>query len=342
MSRCDIAVVIPTFNRANDLQAVLTAVLDQDAGDVTYEVLVVDNNSTDETAAVVQRAVMADTTGVLRYAFERRRGVSHARNTGVAMTTAPVILFIDDDCVPGRDWVRTMKDAFDAHPDVHCIGGRLKAEWRVPPPTWMGPRLTGPIALQDRPSPTYVSAQSASVCLLTANLGIRRTAFEQVGGFSPDYPRGQDREMQMRMWRAGLQGLYLPAMDVTVPIPQERMTRRYHRRWYATTAKFHARMRFRDCVDANGVLHENPRGARLGGSPLFLYREWLTHLIGWVGNALTLRHDARFYHETRLWYGVGFFITRWRDRRPVRAAVDRRSGGVTKDRNSSIRALPAR
>jgi glycosyltransferase involved in cell wall biosynthesis len=310
----DIAVVIPTYNRGAGLPAVLQPVLDQDAPGITYEVVVVDNNSSDRTRAVVEALISQDTTGRLRYAFEPRQGVSYARNTGVELTTAPIILFLDDDGVPGRDWVRSMKAAFDAHPEADCIAGRVKAEWPVPPPSWMGPPHMGPIAIQDRADATYVSRGSASMCLLTANLGIRREVFARIGGFSPAYPRGQDREFELRMWRAGMRGLYLPSMDVVVPVPGDRLTRTHHRRWQATTARYHARMRFRDCVDAKGVLHDEPVVNRtLLGTPLFLYREFLTHVIGWLGAALTFRSDRRFFHETRLWYYVSFLATRMRD-----------------------------
>jgi glucosyl-dolichyl phosphate glucuronosyltransferase len=317
----DIAVVIPTFNRASGLRAVLEHVLNQDAAGISYEVVVVDNNSSDDTRAVVERVIEQDTSGRLRYAFESRQGVSYARNLGVALTSAPVILFLDDDGVPGRDWLRSMKAAFDAHPEADCIGGRVRAEWSTPPPSWLGPPHMGPIAIQDRPAPLYVSASSASTCLISANLGVRRAVFDRIGGFSPDYPRGQDREFEMRMWRAGMQGLYLPAMDVHVAVPQNRLTRAYHRRWQATTAKFHARMGFRDCIDGNGVLHDRPIASRtLFGSPLFLYRECLDHLRRWLLAALTFDAERRFFHETRLWYFASFFLTRWRDVRSRRDA----------------------
>ena len=96
----DVSVVIPTFNRAAGLPALIERLLQQDAGGLRYEVLVVDNNSTDATPTVVQDLIARDTTGRLRYAREPRQGVSHARNTGVERTAAPLIFFLDDDGVP--------------------------------------------------------------------------------------------------------------------------------------------------------------------------------------------------------------------------------------------------
>src|SRR4051812_8758284 len=204
--RPDISVVVPTYNRGPQLEALLTSLLDQDMGALEYEIVVVDNNSSDDTRSIVETVASRDPRGRLRYVFEPRQGVSYARNTGVAQTTAPVIAFLDDDGVPGRDWVREMKRAFDEHPEVDCIGGRIKPRWVHPCPSWLTAAHWGPIAIQDRPTAAYLNLQQASSCLLSANLGCRREAVDAVGGFSPDYPRNQDREFEIRLWRAGRQG----------------------------------------------------------------------------------------------------------------------------------------
>ena len=320
----DLSVVIPTYNRAAGLPPLLERLLDQDAGDIRYDILVVDNNSSDDTAAVVQRAMARDGSGRLRYVREPRQGVSYARNTGIEQTTAPLVLFLDDDGVPARDWVRSMRAAFADHPEADCIGGRVAARWTVPPPSWMEQAHTGPIAIQDWPAPVVVDATNAGPCLITANIGFRRSVFDRVGGFSPEYPRNQDRELQLRMWRAGLRGIYLPQCEVIVDVPAERLTAHYHRRWRATTGKYQAKMRFIDSLTPDGALRDASHRTRtILGVPLFVYRAALMHLAKWVRAALLLRADRRFFHETRLWFYAGFILQRWRDatrRTPARVA----------------------
>ena len=314
----DISVVIPTYNRAPSVRRTLESVLRQDAGSVRFEVVVVDNNSSDDTRTVIEDASQRAGGVPLRYVFEPRQGVSHARNTGVERSSAPIIAFIDDDVVASRTWVQRMKAAFDAHPDADCIGGRVKPIWTNPPPDWWSPYHAGAIALQDRPAAAWLDRDHASACLLGANLACRRRVFSDVGGFSPDYPRGQDRELQMRLWRAGKRGLYLPDMDLDVEIPPERLTKRYHRRWHRTTAHYHALMRYRDTIDPDGRIIDENSHRRLCGTPLFLYRDCLTHAIGWLGSAITRRPRERFFHETRLWYGASFLVTRYREQRRAR------------------------
>ena len=319
----EISVVIPTYNRCTLLRPVLAALLGQETGGVAYEVIVVDNNSRDDTRSVVEEAIASDPSGLIQYVFEPRQGVSYARNAGVEHSRAPIIGFLDDDGVPTPSWIRQTKRAYDVYPQVDCIGGRVRAIWTRPRPSWLTPAHAGPVALQDRPHVQWVNRSSASACLIGANLVIRRAVFDEIGGFSPDYPRNQDREFEMRMWRAGKLGVYLPTMDVVVEIPPERLTKRYHRKWQATTGRYHALLRFRDTVDAGGRLHdEEIKTRRLFGTPLFLYRSFLYHLAGWVAGVLRADGDMRFLHETRLWYFTSFLWTRFKtDALPVQARV---------------------
>ncbi len=308
----DISVVVPTFNRGPQLRALLESLLAQDAVGVRYEIIVVDNKSTDGTRELVAEISRSAPPGLIRYVFEPRRGVSYARNTGAERATAPIVAFLDDDGVPVREWVRQMKGAFDDHPDADCIGGRIRPQWTTPAPSWMTPAHWGPIALQDRPRAAWVDRNSASACLLSANFACRRKVFTEVGGFDPAYPRNQDREFELRLWRADKRGLYLPSIDVIVDVPAERLTKAYHRRWQATTGRYHALMRFRDTVDAAGrIVPETAIGRRFLGSPLFLYRDCLQQVREWCKAVIRRDADRRFYCEARLWYFAGFFTTRF-------------------------------
>jgi glycosyltransferase involved in cell wall biosynthesis len=307
----DLSVVIPTHDRPADLQLVIDALMAQEADGISYEAIVVDNNSREETRAVVDRALARGTPVPLRYVREPRQGVSYARNTGVSVARSSLIAFLDDDGVPVPSWVREIKRALDEHPEVDCIGGRVRAVWSTPPPSWLTPAQSGPIAIQDRPDPALCDRDHASACLLSANLACRREVFQEVGGFSPLYPRNQDREFEMRAWRAGKRGLYLPIADVLVDVPPHRLTKAYHRKWQAVTAHYHALMRYRDTVDASGRMIEDGTYRTWLGVPRFMYRDCLKRIAGWLRAALSGRADERFHQELRIWYYVSFFRTRW-------------------------------
>ena len=111
----DVSVVVPTYNRSAQLRGLLAALLEQDAGDVTYEVIVIDNNSSDDTRAVVEHAIAGDASARL-HTYSRGDRACPTRATPASSARAPIILFMDDDGIPGRDWVRSMKEAFDRYP----------------------------------------------------------------------------------------------------------------------------------------------------------------------------------------------------------------------------------
>src|SRR5262245_40521417 len=120
------SIVIATYNRCVSLRATLDCLLHQSV-DVPYEVIVVDNASTDATASVV--AEFRRRHANLRYAFEATKGQAAARNTGVALSTTGLLVFTDDDIRPTYAWLAAMIDAAAAHPDVDAFGGRILPSW---------------------------------------------------------------------------------------------------------------------------------------------------------------------------------------------------------------------
>ena len=129
----DVSVVISTYNRCTLLARALESLQNQDTADVSYEILVVDNNSTDETRAVTQRMINA-TPGRLRYVFESKQGLSYARNAGIASARAKIIAFTDDDVRVANNWVSRIKAGFAAEPSVDFLGGKVLPHWDEIPP----------------------------------------------------------------------------------------------------------------------------------------------------------------------------------------------------------------
>jgi cellulose synthase/poly-beta-1,6-N-acetylglucosamine synthase-like glycosyltransferase len=176
----------------------------------------------------------------------------------------------------------------------------------------------GPVALQaHRGHPPYIDADHATRCLMTANFSCRRDALEEVGGFSPDYFRDEDRELQLRLWAAGKRGLYVDDVAVTTEVPRERLTKRYHRRFWVRVGASHARMRYLERVDARGrLVREIPPYPTLFGAPAFVYRNFFRHAAGLIKSTATLQRDQAFFHETRLLYSAHYIWTRYREESP--------------------------
>ena len=178
-----VSVVIATFNRAALLDECLTHLRTQPftPGD---DVIVVDNGSTDDTAAIVQRQQAAWTTP-LRLLHESRPGKSHAIARAVGDATGDVLVFSDDDVNVGAGWLDALREAM-ADPAVALAGGPVVARWESTVPQWIRgarerhPRLGAPIALLDYGDR---SLELGPRTLLGANLAIRRDVFTTVGGF---------------------------------------------------------------------------------------------------------------------------------------------------------------
>lgn len=311
---CAVSVVISTYNRSKDLAGALGSVLRQE-GDVPYEVLIVDNNSTDATRHVVEHAA-ADTAVPLKYLFEPRQGVSYGRNTGIMNASAPIIAFTDDDCRPAPNWILSIVRAFERHLEIDCIGGRVIPCWPENVPEWFTWRQVSPLAFCEHgDEEVAVDATNAATCLITANLACRRSAFEKAGLFSPEYPRGQDREIQLRMWRAGCRGLYVPDVLVTVDVPEARLTKTYFRQWFRRYGQVHARMRLLETIDRHGRLIEPPSDGGLFGVAPYFYRHLAEAMARWFLASLRLRPADAFFYENRIWYLVHYIRTRIRNHR---------------------------
>ena len=193
MREPDVSVNICTYNRCGILSEALEGVLSQQIRDgKRYEVIVVDNNSTDETRQVVESFVARGHEN-LRYVFEGRQGLSHARNAAVSAARSPILAFTDDDVRVKPDWVATIKRMLDNHPEVDCVGGKVLPHWTFAPPSWLTSEHWAPLALVDYgDQPFYVNAGN-QLCLLTANMAIRKDALERIGGFQPALQRVQNR-----------------------------------------------------------------------------------------------------------------------------------------------------
>jgi GT2 family glycosyltransferase len=162
----DAAVIIPHFNDVARLARCLDALFPQLTPEI--ETVVVDNGSTDSL-----EALRRDNPG-LCIVTERQKGAAHARNRGVAETTAPLIFFLDCDCVPEPDWLRA---AFRVVGRADLVGGRVKVFDETPPPRTGAQAFEAVFAFDNR---NYVERKGFSV---SANLLTRRDVFEAVGPF---------------------------------------------------------------------------------------------------------------------------------------------------------------
>ena len=307
----DVSVVISTYNRCSLLARALESLQHQETADVSYEILVVDNNSTDETRDVTQRLI-AENRGKLRYIFEPKQGLSYGRNAGIARARAEIIAFTDDDVRVSSNWVARIKAGFAAEPNADFLGGKVLPDWSGMPPAWLTQAHWAPLALLDYgDQPFYVDA-GRPLSLIGANCAFRKRAFEQVGLFRADFQRVkngvgslEDHELLLRLWQAGRKGIYLPDLTVTAEVQPDRLRKPYHREWHAGHGRFHAMLR--------SELLERSKLGKILGVPAHLYRRALSDAVRWTISQLLGRRDKAFGYEVRMRFFAGFAGSRWHE-----------------------------
>jgi glycosyltransferase involved in cell wall biosynthesis len=308
----DVSVVISTYNRCTLLANALQALLCQTEDEIEYEILVVDNNSSDQTRDLLQALIAKNQAGKLRYIFESQQGLSYARNTGIENARAPIVAFTDDDVSVASDWIAQIKAGFDADPSVDFLGGKVLPQWEADPPAWLTRAHWTPLALLDYGDQAFYVDMDHQLSLVGANLAFRRQAFELIGLFKTDFQRVkngigslEDHEMLLRLWRAARRGIYLPQLVVTAAVQLERLQKDYHRRWHSGHGYFYAVLRAEEV--------ERSRRARFLGVPAHLYRRALSNGAKWIVCKLRNRPEQAFEHEIRLHFFGGFVRKRWRD-----------------------------
>lgn len=197
-----VAVVIPVRNGAGDLGRTMEAILTQVRP--ADELVVVDNGSTDGTAAVAMEAGAS-------VVHEPRPGSYAARNTGVAATTADIVAFTDADCVPDPRWLAELVGALEREPSLDVAGGPIEAQRiETPAERWSAERR---VLDQERSwaDPTFLPF------LATANVAWRRSALERIGGFDAELASGGDVDACWRLQRIGGRLGFAPAAVVRHP-----------------------------------------------------------------------------------------------------------------------------
>lgn len=320
----DISIIIATANRAAELRNTLDS-LSRIQRPGSVELLVMDNCSTDNTRAVVER--MAPSFPYpLRYQFEREKGKYAALNAGIRAAAGRIIAATDDDARFASDWLERAVDGLNRH-DCDFVGGRVLPLWGGRKPPWLADHSglhSKVIALLDHGDRVREFGRGIS-WPLGVNVAYRRDVFERVGPFDNRLGRkfGTLRNQAQREWHlraraVGVRGFYLPDMVVRHIVGPERLRKRYFRRWLYWHGISRAMLFRQGGFDMEEPELEAPPHAgsrQLAGVPvhLFMKAARIARSLVWH----TLRRDTAtaFDYELWLWFFAGVVRQRWADRR---------------------------
>jgi glycosyltransferase involved in cell wall biosynthesis len=317
-----VSILICTYNRARLLRETLMALRGLDLPpDCTVEILIVDNNSTDNTRLVVDEAAATSPMPIV-YLRETRQGKSFALNTGLTHAHGDVIALTDDDVLPAAEWLTRIVTVFRER-DVTFVFGKVLPRWgKVPPPELLTSRaqdIWGPLAIVDygdEPVP-YLADSLGQRLPIGANLAFSRSALLAIGGWRTDLGKvnntlisGEDHEIFMRLRRQGLyRGHYELAASVRHYVPASRLTRKYFRQWFYWHGKTKALM----LADLYPDL-DLQRVPRIAGVPRFIYRQAISQLWRYVKTLGRPDALALLIEELKMLSYVGLFAQCWRRR----------------------------
>ena len=301
-----INIVICTHNRSESLKQTLSSLRETAVSlDLRWYLTVVDNNSGDQTKAVVEQFA-ASAPFPIHYVFEGRPGLSYARNTGIEKSTGDIIAFIDDDVTVEKDWLINLQAAFEKY-DCIAVGGRIYPVWPGPKPSWFHEQ--GPFAT---PKAIVYFDLGDKVCVpeshpYGANMAFRREAFAKYGTFRVDLGRvanalmgGEDIEFFERLKKGGERILYVPDVVVYHPVTKDRLDKNYFESWCFNAA--------RSAVRFEGL---PKRAVYYFGLPRFYFRDLLENLAKYL---VTFDSDRRFYYKLQICILAGRIVETRRSR----------------------------
>jgi glycosyltransferase involved in cell wall biosynthesis len=334
MNVSSVSVIVCTFNRAAILRETLACLAAlEPPPDCDSEIVVVDNNSTDDTPAVIAEIARTSTIRIVPVR-ETRQGKGFALNAGLQVARGDVIALSDDDVWVTPEWLSRLVSDFREQ-EVTFVFGRVLPRWTAaPPPDLLLPRaqaVWGPIAIADygEEPAVFVPERVNQRNPMGGNLALTRTALEAIGAWRTDLGKpgnslimGEDHEIFSRLRRAGeYRGFYDPALRVRHLVTPDRLTRRYFRRWFYWNGRTQALM-----LPELYFTLDLTRTPHVLGVPRFLYREALGQVWRWLRRVGRRDGLELLIEEMLVVQYAGLFTERWRGhlrriRRPRRAIV---------------------
>lgn len=232
MPQPKLSIIVCTFNREKYIIECLMHLKNQSLESEKYEVLVINNNSTDDTELIVQDFIEKNTDTNFRYLVEKSIGLTFARNRGIVEADGEIVSFIDDDAFVNHEFCSTILNFLDKRKDVSALGGRIVPDYEDKEPKWMSKYLLPLVAALDKGDNAMLFKGSSFP--LGANMTFRKTVFEKYGVFDVELGRrgeilegGEEKEMFIRLKKGNENIYYVPQVSVRHIIPPHRVELSY-------------------------------------------------------------------------------------------------------------------
>ena len=219
-----ISIIICTYNRQKFLPGALKSLTNQTLKPESFEIILVNNNSTDNTDSICKNFITANPQLKTKYFVETQKGLSAARNRGIKESAASLVVFIDDDAEITNDYLETAVEFFDLYPDVSAMGGKIIPVYEGgTEPNWLSKPLWGLVTKTDWGDKVreYPPSKYPPGCSMV----FRKEVFEITGMFNTDlFLRSDDKYIFRQLQKQGKNFLYYPKFVIKHHIDKERVT----------------------------------------------------------------------------------------------------------------------
>ena len=228
-----LSIVICSYNRASYISEALDSLYHQSTGLNSFEAIIVDNNSTDNTTDVFKNWRTSHANGSFTYLTESKQGASFARNTGAAQAKGQWLCFMDDDAIANTNYVENILVHIETKPNAVGFGGRIIPKYIPSEPKWMSYYVSSLVGNFDY-APTACAFENGKYPL-ESNMIVRKDVYDAIGGFNTELPGvvgtlrigGEGKELFYKILALGHTIYYDPSICVHHVVEVKKLTSEY-------------------------------------------------------------------------------------------------------------------
>lgn len=311
-----VSIIIPTYNRAKMLSLTLDSFINQSYPKDCYEIIVVNNNSTDKTQDIIDTYVNKY-PGLVKTLFEERQGVHYARNSAVHLAKGELLYYTDDDMIAHEDLILNLSRVFSDNLEVASASGKIIPKWEIEPPAWVKEHLMNCwLSLNDLGDNTIISEDDIGV--FSCHQMLRKNIFLKSGGFNPENTAGEwigdgETGLNIKIKDLGYKFAYVGNSVIEHMIPPTRMTQSYLNKRLANQG---------NCDSYTYYRADNPSSYKvLFNSLIYLYKSterWFYVLFRFYRKSkeMKIRYAEAYahYYFSRFKYDLRLFVSKkWRE-----------------------------
>ena len=227
-----VSIVIPTYNRSKIIGITINSFLEQSLPKENYEIIIVDNNSTDDTKGTVEKIIQSNKLFKIKYILELRAGVHFARNRGAKEAENEILYFTDDDMEADKNLLEEILKVFNLNYEVGAATGVVLPKFKTEPPKWILKHCCNSILSLNPKKEKDLIFSSEDIGVFSCHQAVKKEALFRAGGFNPENVRGEwigdgETGLNKNIKKLGYEFAFTSKAVIYHLIPKERLTQKY-------------------------------------------------------------------------------------------------------------------